>query len=94
MYIDRVISYRELIAKSTAGFVGRGWVRDAINDFLRADGPRYFLILGEPGSGKTAFMADLVKRHAYPHHFIGRGGRSSLSFCRSGRRHPFAFCRS
>lgn len=69
----KIIDYRDLIAKSTGGFVGRKWVRDEIDKFLKADGPRYFLLLGEPGSGKTAFMADLVKRRGYPHHFIGKG---------------------
>jgi hypothetical protein len=75
---DKVIAYGDLIAESTRDFVGRGWVRDAVAEFLRAEGPTYFLLLGEPGRGKTAFMADLVRQHGYPHHFIGRGCRLDL----------------
>ncbi|MCZ7567019.1 MAG: hypothetical protein M5U01_00265 [Ardenticatenaceae bacterium] len=74
----KIIDYRTLIARSTADFVGRQWVRDAADAFLKADGPRSFLLLGEPGSGKTSFLADLVRRRGYPHHFIGRGSRIDL----------------
>lgn len=31
---NKVIDYRERITKSTQGFVGRQWVRDAVDDFL------------------------------------------------------------
>ena len=71
----KIIDYRDLIARSTKGFVGRQWVRDAVDGFLAGDGPRsrYFLLLGEPGCGKTAFMADLVRTRGYAHHFVGKG---------------------
>lgn len=78
--LDRkIINYKELIDKSTKGFVGRGWVRDAVDDFLSSKDPRHFLLMGEPGSGKTAFMADLVRRREYPHHFIGKGSQISVT---------------
>jgi hypothetical protein len=57
----KVIDYRGLIAGLTDGCVGRQWVRDAVDKFLRADGPPHFLLLGEPGCGKSAFLADLVR---------------------------------
>jgi hypothetical protein len=76
---DRIIDYRHLIARSLDGFVGRQWVRDAVDEFLKAPGHRSFLLLGEPGSGKTAFMADLVRRRGYPHHFIGKGSQVGLA---------------
>src|SRR4051812_20431017 len=75
MVADKVIDYRDLIAKLTTGFVGRQWVSDAVADFLRADGPMHFLLLGEPGCGKSAFLSHLIDRHHYLHHFIGRGSR-------------------
>jgi WD40 repeat protein len=78
--LDRkIINYKELIDKSTKGFVGRGWVRDAVDVFLSGKEPRHFLLVGEPGSGKTAFMADLVRRRGYPHHFIGKGSQISVT---------------
>jgi hypothetical protein len=57
---NKIIDYRELIACSTAGFVGRQWVRDAVDGFLRATGPCCFLLLGEPGSGRAAIAARLA----------------------------------
>ncbi|HBY99420.1 MAG TPA: hypothetical protein DEP84_36695, partial [Chloroflexi bacterium] len=67
---QKIIDYGDLIAKSTKGFVGRDWLRRAVEDFLRADSKRYFLLSGEPGVGKTAFLAHLVTEQSYVHHFI------------------------
>ncbi|HEY7427212.1 MAG TPA: hypothetical protein VH682_23460 [Gemmataceae bacterium] len=64
MIASKVIDYRNLISRLTDGFVGRSWVRDVVDEFLHADGPRHFLLLGEPGCGKTAFLADLVHHYA------------------------------
>ena len=72
-FYNKIINYKELINKSTEGFVGREWLRDEIDSFLKNDKHRFFLILGEPGSGKTAFLADLIKHRCYPYHFIGKG---------------------
>lgn len=93
MITKKIINYRELIYKSTEGFIGRQWVRDAVDDFLKANGPRYFLLIGEPGSGKTAFMADLVKRRGYPHHFIGKGSQIGLTTSLDWR-NPIRFAES
>lgn len=50
------------IAERTAHFSGRGWVFGEVDDWLqRAPGGRYFLITGEPGSGKTALAARLFQ---------------------------------
>lgn len=76
---DKIINYENLIAKLTEGFVGRQWVRDAVDAFLSAPGKRYFLLLGEPGSGKSTFLADLVRKRHYPCHFIGKGSRSDVA---------------
>lgn len=78
MWRDKIINYRDLIAKSTEDFTGRRWLCQAVEDFLKTDDQRYFLLLGEPGSGKTAFMAHLVQQYDYPHHFIGKGTQTSL----------------
>jgi hypothetical protein len=76
---EKIINYRELIGRSTQGFVGRRWVREAVDAFLAAAGPVAFLLLGEPGSGKTAFLADLARERGYPHHFIGKGSLSGVA---------------
>jgi tetratricopeptide (TPR) repeat protein len=91
--VPKIIDYRTLIERSTEEFVGRQWVRDAIDGFLQADGPRHFVLLGEPGSGKTAFMADLVRRRGYPHHFIGKGSLTGLAASLDWR-NPIRFAES
>lgn len=63
------IGFESLIADKTRGFVGRRFVFDAIDDFLAESPSGYFLVLGEPGIGKTAILAEVVKVHGYPHHF-------------------------
>lgn len=43
-----------------AGFVGREWIIDAVDQWLAHEGERYLLIVGEPGWGKTALAAWLA----------------------------------
>jgi len=66
---SRHISFVSLIADKTENFVGRDFVFKAIKDFINTNKSGYFLIEGEPGIGKTAILAELVKREGYPHHF-------------------------
>jgi len=47
LIVDKIIDYCELIARSTYGFVIRQWLRDTVDVFLPAPGPRAFLLLGE-----------------------------------------------
>jgi len=47
----------EEIAQRSEGFIGRLWVLDEIAEWLEKDSRRFFLLLGEPGSGKTALAA-------------------------------------
>src|SRR5690606_17851486 len=42
---------------------------DALDQFLHKNKSGYFVIQGEPGIGKTAVLAQLVKTRGYPHHF-------------------------
>lgn len=79
MLSEKIIDFSELINKSTEGFTGRQWVRDAVIDFIESKSSRYFLLLGEPGSGKTAFMASLINEKGFPpHHFIGKGSLEEI----------------
>jgi hypothetical protein len=57
-----VIDFTGYLTERTAHFTGREWVFQAINDWLAdPDGSRYFLLTGEPGSGKTAIASRLVQ---------------------------------
>lgn len=67
--IDDASSYVELKSRD---FVGRGFVFDALESFFTQAGAGYFLLVGEPGIGKTAVAAELVRRHGHPHHFNRR----------------------
>jgi hypothetical protein len=59
----------DLIADKTAGFVGRGWVFDAVEQFMQRHPRGYFVLSGEPGIGKSALAAQMVKSGGGPHHF-------------------------
>ncbi len=55
-----VIDFTSYIAERTINFTGREWVFQAINNWLAdPNGSRFFLLIGEPGSGKTAISARL-----------------------------------
>ena len=50
-----LIDYSRHVSERTQDFTGREWVFQVINDWLAdPEAPRYFVITGEPGSGKTA----------------------------------------
>lgn len=73
-------SFENLIAEKTTGFVGREYVFSAIERFLESNQEGYFLIQGSPGSGKTAIVAEYVKRTGCLAHFnSSREGLSSAS---------------
>jgi hypothetical protein len=57
------------IAEKTAGFVGRKFVFAAIDRFVEERPRGYFFVRGDPGIGKTAFLARMVQQHGYVHHF-------------------------
>jgi tetratricopeptide (TPR) repeat protein len=55
-----LLDFSGYIAERTRAFTGREWVFRAIDDWLAdPQGPRFFLLTGEPGSGKTAIAARL-----------------------------------
>jgi len=76
---SKIIDYHKLVAKSTERFVGREWLRQYLIGFLETEDKRYFLLSGEPGLGKTAFLAHLVAREGYVHHFVSAGNLDWLS---------------
>jgi hypothetical protein len=63
------IGFQPLIADKTKDFVGREFVFEALDAFLQENKSGYFLILGEPGIGKTAVVSQLIKTRGFPHHF-------------------------
>lgn len=61
--------FSRLIEGKTQNFVGRNFVFDKIQDFLKSQKSGYFLVRGDPGIGKSALLAQLVKTKGYIHHF-------------------------
>jgi len=61
--------FSDLIEEKTRDFVGRTFVFDAFERFAAVNPRGYFFIRGDPGIGKSALMAQLVKEQACIHHF-------------------------
>lgn len=57
------------ILEKSQGFVGRGWVFQAIENFTKNNPRGYFFVMGDPGIGKTALAAQFVRQNGYLHHF-------------------------
>ncbi len=56
------IDFDNYVKKRAKGFTEREWIFQAVNDWLvNPNGARYFLLIGEPGSGKTAIASRLVQ---------------------------------
>jgi DNA replication protein DnaC len=76
------------ISERTRDFTGREWVLEKIDAWLNnPEGPRFFILTGEPGAGKSALAARLVKEgkpQAY-HFSIARQADTidPLNFARS-----------
>lgn len=65
VYVDNLSGARLSVPEertAEAGFVGRKWLMDRLEAWLLSD-RRCFVIEAEPGSGKTAFAAELVRRN-------------------------------
>jgi hypothetical protein len=77
-----IIDDSRFVAEKTAGFVGRQWLFDAIHRFTREKPRGYFILRGDPGIGKSAVLAQMVKREGSLHHFNVRaeGIRSPEKF--------------
>ena len=61
-----------LIEDKTREFVGRDYVFDSITDFIDNNTSGYFVLEGDPGTGKSAVLAEYVKRHGCVAHFNQR----------------------
>jgi hypothetical protein len=66
---ERLLTFTSLIEDKTRHFVGRDFLMRKLDSFLLQQPSGYFVITGLPGIGKTALIAELVKRRHYIHHF-------------------------
>ena len=67
----RLREFQTLVNERTKRFVGRDFIFNAIDDLLKDPTfpSGYIVISGEPGIGKTALVAQWVKKRGYLHHF-------------------------
>lgn len=68
-YHDNILDFTHYIQEKTHHFIGREWVFDKIYQFINNNSRGYFFVKGDPGIGKTALIADLIKHNDYVHHF-------------------------
>lgn len=60
-------------------FLARDWLATELDDVLRRPGVRLVLLAGEPGAGKSAFVAQLARSHPeWLRYFIRRDQREPL----------------
>ncbi len=67
-----LMDFGPLVFPPAREFVGRSWLRQALDAFLGAHDRGYAWIRALPGMGKTAFAAHLVRERSWPHHFNSR----------------------
>jgi len=74
------IDFSRDIARLTRDFTGRDWLFDEVGQWLRRGEQRFFILTGEPGVGKNAFVARLtqVGEHVAAHHFCVAGRSSTV----------------
>jgi hypothetical protein len=66
---DEIRDFTRYIEEKTRGFVGRQFVFDAVQQFIDTHPRGYFFVRGDPGIGKSALAAQMVKTNGYLHHF-------------------------
>jgi hypothetical protein len=74
-----------LLADRTRNFVGRGYVFEAIDDFVQSNASGYLVIQGDPGLGKSSILSEYVRRTGCVAHFNVRslGITSAAQFLKS-----------
>lgn len=79
--------FQALIEEKTQDFVGREYVFTEIETFLQQNSKGYFTIIGDPGVGKSAILAEYVRRTGCVAHFnlrlqgINRADQFLASVC-------------
>lgn len=61
-----------IIEREQRGFVGREFVYRELDEFFRSQSGGYVCVVADPGVGKTALLAEFVRRTACVHHFNQR----------------------
>ena len=78
-------TFQNIVDDKTREFVGRKYIYDQIDEYLKDESfpSGYIILKGEPGIGKTALMAKLVRKRKWIHHFVTEGTDSTEIFLAS-----------
>lgn len=60
------------VEEKTREFLGRQFAFEQLASFVRERDRGYFFLIGEPGIGKTALVAHLIRKDQHVHHFNRR----------------------
>jgi hypothetical protein len=63
---------QSIVAEKTEGFVGRRYILDRIDEFISRNRNGYLIMEGDPGAGKSAILAEFVRRTGCVAHFNNR----------------------
>ncbi len=76
----KAIDFNQNIKQLTEDFVGRTWVFKEIDQWLQQKTDRFFILLGEPGVGKSAIAAHLIqsRQNIVAYHFCQTGQQNTL----------------
>jgi hypothetical protein len=66
---DQIRDYTSYIEEKTRDFIGRQSIIEEIDQFITHNSFGYVVVRGDPGIGKTALAAQLIKNRGYIHHF-------------------------
>lgn len=75
------IDFHDDINRLTKDFIGREWLFDEIDHWIKHEDQRFFILTGEPGVGKSAIAAQLIETRAanvVAHHFCIAGHNSTI----------------
>ncbi|HEY9659607.1 MAG TPA: hypothetical protein V6C65_14200, partial [Allocoleopsis sp.] len=76
----QLIDFNQNIKQLTKDFVGRKWVFKEIDRWLQQKNDRFFILLGEPGVGKSTIAAHLIqtRQDIVAYHFCQIGKPNTL----------------
>jgi hypothetical protein len=74
---EHILDFSLYITEKTESFVGRDFLFQEIQEFIDINSRGYFWLSGDPGIGKSAISAKLVKDHGYIHHFNIRAEKTN-----------------
>jgi hypothetical protein len=79
---DYVYDFTAYIKTVTRWFVGREFLFDALESFIRQSSRGYFRLIADAGLGKTALAAEIAKRYTAPAYFFSASeGRTRHDQC-------------